>query len=66
MKKTVLALTLAVAFMFVASISSAAVNVLAAGQSTTCEKAGWVATNQDEKREHAVGIQCWPDWLRLG
>ena len=40
MKKTVLALTVAVAFMFVASISSAAVNVLAAGQSTTCEKAG--------------------------
>ena len=46
MNKTVTALTLAVAFMFVASISSAAVTVLAAGQSGICEKAGWLATNQ--------------------
>ena len=60
MKKTVLALTVAVAFMFVASISSAAVNVLSAGQSTTCEKAGWVATNQDEKRDTQLVFNVGP------
>jgi len=60
MKKTVLALIVAVAFMFVASISSAAVNVLAAGQSTTCEKAGWVATNQDEKRDTQLTFNVGP------
>ena len=60
MKKTVLALTVAVAFMFVASISSAAVNVLAAGQTTTCEKAGWLATNQDEKRDTQLVFNVGP------
>ena len=60
MKKTLLALTVAVAFMFVASIASAAVNVLAAGQSTTCEKAGWVATNQDEKRSTQLVFNVGP------
>ena len=60
MKKTVLALTVAVAFMFVASISSAATNVLAAGQTTTCEKAGWVATNQDEKRDTQLVFNVGP------
>ena len=60
MKKTVIALTVALAFMFVASISSAAVNVLAAGQSTTCEKAGWVATNQDEKRDTQLVFNVGP------
>ena len=60
MKKTVFALALAVVFMFVASISSAAVNVLAAGQSTTCEKAGWVATNQDEKRDTQLVFNVGP------
>ena len=60
MKKTVFALALAVVFMFVASISSAAVNVLAPGQSTTCEKAGWVATNQDEKRDTQLVFNVGP------
>ena len=60
MKKTVIALTVAVAFMFVASISSAATSVLAAGQSTTCEKAGWVATNQDEKRDTQLVFNVGP------
>ena len=60
MKKTVLALTVAVAFMFVASISGAAVNVLAAGQTTTCEKAGWLATNQDEKRDTQLVFNVGP------
>jgi hypothetical protein len=60
MKKTVIALTVALAFMFVASISSAAVNVLAAGQSTTCERAGWIATNQDEKRDTQLVFNVGP------
>ena len=60
MKKTVLALTVAVAFMFVASISSAAVTNLAAGQSTTCEKASWIATNQDEKRDTQLQFNVGP------
>ena len=60
MKKTVFALTIVVAVMFVASISSAATNVLAAGQTTTCEKAGWVATNQDEKRDTQLVFNVGP------
>jgi len=60
MKKTVLALTVAVAFMFVASISSAAVTESAAGQSGTCEKAGWLATNQDEKRDTQLVFNVGP------
>ena len=60
MKKTVLALTIAVAFMFVASISGAAINVLEAGQTTTCEKAGWLATNQDEKRSTQLVFNVGP------
>ena len=60
MKKTFFALTIVVAVMFVASISSAATNVLAAGQTTTCEKAGWVATNQDEKRDTQLVFNVGP------
>ena len=59
MKKTI-ALTVALAFIFVASIASAAVNVLAPGQSTTCEKAGWLATNQDEKRDTQLVFNVGP------
>ena len=60
MKKTALALSLAVVFLFVASISSAAVNTLAPGQTTTCEKAGWLATNQDEKRDTQLVFNVGP------
>ena len=60
MKKTVLALTVAVAFMFVASISSAAVTVLAAGQSGICEKAGWLATNQSEQKDTQLVFNVGP------
>ena len=59
MKKTI-ALTVALVFVFVASVASAAVNVLAAGQTTTCEKAGWVATNQDEKRDTQLVFNVGP------
>ena len=60
MKKTLLALIVAVVFMFVAAISGAAVNVLAAGQTTTCEKAGRLATNQDEKRSTQLVFNVGP------
>ena len=60
MKKTVLALIVAVAFMFVASISSAAVTVLAAGQSGVCEKAGWLATNQSEQKDTQLVFNVGP------
>jgi hypothetical protein len=59
MKKTI-ALTVALVFVFVASVASAATNVLAAGQTTTCEKAGWVATNQDEKRSTQLVFNVGP------
>ena len=59
MKKTI-ALTVSLAFIFVASIASAATNVLAAGQSTTCEKASWLATNQDEKRDTQLVFNVGP------
>ena len=59
MKKTI-ALTVALAFIFVASIASAATNVLAPGQTTTCEKAGWLATNQDEKRDTQLVFNVGP------
>jgi hypothetical protein len=60
MKKTVLALTVAVAFMFLASISSAAVSTLAAGQSGICEKAGWLATNQSEQKDTQLVFNVGP------
>jgi len=60
MKKTVFALIVAVAFMFVASISSAAVTVLAAGQSGVCEKAGWLATNQSELKDTQLTFNVGP------
>ena len=65
MKKTI-ALTVALVFVFVASIASAAVNVLAAGQTTTCEKAGWVATNQDEKRDTQLVFNVGPNGYGWG
>jgi len=60
MKKTVIALTVAVAFMFVASISGAAVTVLNAGQSGVCEKAGWLATNQSEQKDTQLVFNVGP------
>ena len=60
MKKTVLALTVAVAFMFLATISSAAISVLDAGASGTCEKAGWVATNQSEQKDTQLVFNVGP------
>ena len=55
MKKTI-ALTVALAFIFVASIASAATNVLAPGQSTTCEKAGWLEGRLDRDKRFLLAF----------
>ena len=60
MKKTIVALTLAVVFMFVASISSAATSVLSAGQTGFCDKAGWIAYNLDETQDTKLQFNVGP------
>jgi len=60
MKKTVVALTLAVAFIFVASMSSANVTSLQAGQSTVCVQASWIAYNTDEARDTQLQFNVGP------
>ena len=60
MRKTVITISVAVAFMFVASISSAATQVLDAGASGVCEKAGWVATNQSELEDTKLVFNVGP------
>ena len=60
MKKTVVALTVAVAFIFVASISSAAVTDLPAGQSTVCIQSAWIAYNTDEQRDTQLQFNVGP------
>ncbi len=60
MKKTVLALTLTVAFIFVASMSSAGVTTLAAGQSTVCVESSWIAYNTDEARDTQLQFNVGP------
>jgi hypothetical protein len=60
MKKIVVSLSVAVAFMFLASISGAAVQVLDAGKSGVCEKAGWVATNQSEQKDTKLVFNVGP------
>ena len=54
MRKSVLALTVVVAFMFLASISSANVNTVAPGQTVNCENASWVIYNTDESKDTTV------------
>ena len=56
MNKTVTALTLAVAFMFVATISSANTTTLKAGQSSVCVQASWVAVAYTPLRAHETVI----------
>jgi hypothetical protein len=60
MKKIVVSLSVAVAFMLVASISGAAVSVLDAGATGVCEKAGWVATNQSEQKDTKLVFNVGP------
>ena len=60
MRKSVVAITVAVALMFVASISSAATSVLKAGETGICEKAGWIAYNQDEQRDTKLTFNVGP------
>ena len=60
MKKTVVALTVAVAFIFVASISSAAVTSVPAGKSTVCVQSAWIAYNTDEQRDTQLQFNVGP------
>ena len=60
MRKSVIAITVAVAFMFVASISSAATSVLKAGETGICERAGWIAYNQDEQKDTKLTFNVGP------
>lgn len=60
MKKTVVALTVAVAFIFVASISSAAVTSVPAGGSTVCVQSAWIAYNTDEQRDTQLQFNVGP------
>jgi hypothetical protein len=60
MNKTVIALVLAVVFMFVASISSASTSTLAAGQTGVCIQASWVAYNQDEEKDTQLQFNVGP------
>ena len=54
MRKSVLALTLAVVFMFAASISSAAVNQVNPGTTVNCANASWIIYNTDESKATTV------------
>ena len=59
MKKTIVAV-IAVSFMFVASISSAATTTLAAGQQGICDNAGWIAYNLDEVKDTQLVFNVGP------
>ena len=60
MRKSVTALMVAVTFMFVAFTASAATSTLNAGQSGICEKAAWIAYNQDEQKETKLVFNVGP------
>jgi hypothetical protein len=60
MKKRVLSFTVAVAFMFLASITSANTTVLAAGQSSVCIQSSWIAYNTDESRDTSLVFNVGP------
>ena len=60
MRKIVLALTVAVAFMFLASVASANVTTLKAGEKGVCEKASWIAYNQDEQKDTKLRFNVGP------
>ena len=59
MKKAIVAV-IAVSFMFVASISSAATTTLAAGQQGICDNAGWIAYNLDEVKDTQLVFNVGP------
>ena len=54
MKNSVVALTVAVAFMFFASFSSANINQVSPGNTINCENASWVIFNNDESKGTTV------------
>ena len=54
MKNSVVALTVAVAFMCFASFSSANINQVSPGNTINCENASWVIFNNDESKDTTV------------
>ena len=54
MRKSVLALIVATAFMFLASISSANVSAVAPGKTVNCDNASWVISNSDQSKDTTV------------
>ena len=60
MRKSVVAVAVALAFMFVASISSANVNQVAAGNTIKCENAAWIIYNNDESNDTTVVFDIGP------
>lgn len=60
MRKSVVALSVAVAFLFLATFASANVTNLSAGESGVCENASWVVYNQDEVRDTTVVFNVGP------
>ncbi|MDP7556919.1 MAG: hypothetical protein QF687_03450 [Nitrospinaceae bacterium] len=60
MRKSVLAVSVVVAFVFLASFASANVTNLKAGESSVCENASWVAYNQDEAKDTTLVFNVGP------
>lgn len=60
MRKLVLALIVSVAFMFLASVASANVTTLKAGETGVCENAGWIAYNQSEQKDTKLVFNVGP------
>ena len=54
MRNSVVAITVAVAFMFFASISSAAVTEVGPGKTVKCANASWIIHNNDEAKDTTV------------
>ena len=60
MRNLVTALTVALAFMFMASTSSASTSALKVGETGICEKAAWIAYNQDEQKDTKLVFNVGP------
>ena len=60
MKKLAAALAVAVAFMFLASVSSANINDVAPGNTIKCKNASWVIFNNDETKDTTVVFDIGP------
>ena len=60
MKKIVVSLSVAVAFMFLATISSANVTNLEVGKTSVCDNASWIAYNTHEAKDTQLVFNVGP------